>query len=225
MIKRGLATGDNSFFILKRETAQALEIPTDCLRPILPSPRYVKDAVILSDKDGYPKTDPQLALIDCRLSEERLKSKFPAFWDYLESGKANSVHTGYLASRRIPWYSQERRDPAPFLCTYMGRSREKRANPFRVIWNQSKAVASNVYLMLYPKPALQSALDQDPSLYERLFVLLNQIGEDAFTSEGRVYGGGLHKVEPAELQRVEIGSIDEIVTLPVKKTQKRLALL
>ncbi|HEV3443367.1 MAG TPA: hypothetical protein VG099_01935 [Gemmataceae bacterium] len=25
-------------------------------------------------------------------------------------------------SRRIPWYAQEKRAPAPFLCTYMGRT-------------------------------------------------------------------------------------------------------
>ena len=39
-IKRGLATGDNSYFILSAEEIAELKLPTQCFRPILPSPRY-----------------------------------------------------------------------------------------------------------------------------------------------------------------------------------------
>jgi hypothetical protein len=210
-IKRGLATGDNSFFILPREKAFQLGIPAECLRPILPSPRFLSQTVIEADGDGYPKIDRQLALIDCRFPEDELRRRFPAFWRYLEAGMRDSVHAGYLASRRVPWYSQERRDPAPFLVTYMGRSRGAAGKPFRFLWNQSQAVAANVYLMLYPKPALQKSLTTDPSLSSKVFAALSAIDERALTTEGRVYGGGLYKMEPAELGRVVCPGLSKIL--------------
>jgi hypothetical protein len=222
-IKRGLATGNNSFFIKPRAEATQLGIPKDCLRPILPSPRYLSDSIIETDQDGYPRITNPLALIDCKLSEDEIERQHPRFWKYLEQGKRNAVHAGYLASRREPWYSQERREPAPFVCTYMGRMRGASGKPFRFIWNQSKATAANVYLMLYPRAELQKALDSEPTLYARVFAALNEIEGRAFTSEGRVYGGGLHKMEPAELSRIPVGKLSAAVGIRQKQLRQLLA--
>jgi len=214
-VKRGLATGNNEFFVLPLERAKELEIPTQYLRPIVPSPRYMRESVIEGDRKGYARLDRQLALIDCPLDEDTVRTKHPTFWGYLEQGKAKGVHQGYLASRRVPWYSQEKREPAPFLCTYMGRSKQR---PFRFIWNKSRAVAANVYLLLYPKGALKSALEKNPALYETLFAALHEIEAEDFISEGRVYGGGLHKMEPAELKRLPADEIVKVLGLSVQQT-------
>ena len=114
-IKRGLATGNNSFFILTREKAAALGIPAQFLRPILPSPRCIADPVIEADEAGFARLSPQLVLIDCRLSEETVARQFARFWDYLQLGKGKGVHNTYLTSRRTPWYSQEERRAAAAL--------------------------------------------------------------------------------------------------------------
>ncbi|MDZ7905918.1 MAG: hypothetical protein U5N55_09240 [Cypionkella sp.] len=42
-IKRGIATGANGFFLVSREQAAALRLPKKFLRPILPSPRHLRD--------------------------------------------------------------------------------------------------------------------------------------------------------------------------------------
>ena len=138
-IKRGMATGANSFFILARCQAIGMGIPADSLHPILPSSRRLPDPVIEADPDGYPRLETPLAIIDCDLPEEIIERRHPAFWRYLQQGKAAGIHSGYLASRRTPWYSQEKRATAPFLCTYMGRQ-GRRGNPFRFFWNKSQAV-------------------------------------------------------------------------------------
>jgi hypothetical protein len=210
-IKRGLATGANDFFILPRAEAARRGIPDAFLKPILPSPRHLPLQVVDADPDGYPRLTPALTLIDCDRPEEELRARYPAFWEYLEEGKQRGIPTGYLASRRWPWYSQEKRAPAPFLCTYMGRERDGR-KPFRFLWNQSQAVASNLYLLLYPKGGLRAALAASPRVSAAVFDALQDIDTTAFVRESRVYGGGLHKLEPNELGRIAAGPLVE--TLP-----------
>jgi hypothetical protein len=205
-IKRGLATGANAFFILERAAALRMGIPAQFLRPILPSSRHLPDALIESDPDGYPRLKTPLAIIDCDLPEEVVQRRHPAFWSYLVQGKAQGVHSGYLASRRTPWYSQEKRRAAPFLCTYMGRQGSN-GNPFRFFWNRSQAVAANVYLMLYPKGELKAALAGRPDLYPIVLAHLQSLTGEHLIKQGRVYGGGLHKLEPKELANLPAGEI------------------
>ena len=114
-------------------------------------------------------------------------------------GVKEGICDRYLCKHRSYWYAQEKRPPSPFLCTYMGRQDTGRGRPFRFILNRSKATATNVYLMLYPKPALAKALLERPELLKQVWQPLNQISDEVLMGEGRVYGGGLHKLEPREL--------------------------
>lgn len=206
VIKRGLATGANDFFILSRDAAHILGIPKEAVKPVLPSPRYLDTEIVEGDGSGYPVNVPALCLIDCELSEETIRDKYPAFWEYLEGGQKQDIDKGYITSRRSPWYSQERRPPAPFLCTYMGRPGNGR-KPFRFVWNRSAATATNLYLVLYPKTQLARDLKQNPDLHEIVFRELQAIDTDTFLREGRVYGGGLCKMEPRELGRLPIAQM------------------
>jgi hypothetical protein len=116
-IRRGLATGNNRFFILPRAEAAVRELPEEFLRPILPAPRRLGDQVIEANPDGFPRLNLQLALLDCRLPEAEVKKHYSGLWRYLEAWKGKGIHEGYLTSRRSPWYAQEDRRPPPFLCT------------------------------------------------------------------------------------------------------------
>ena len=153
---------------------------------------------------------PQLYLLDCSEPEDKIKASWPRFYAYLQKGREEDIHASYLASHRAPWYSQEQRPPAPFLCTYMGRSTNGK-HPFRFIWNRSDATAHNVYLMLYPKSRLQEALNSHPELAAKVFEALQSVTPGQFISEGRVYGGGLHKVEPKELAQIPARAVLESI--------------
>lgn len=205
-IKRGLATGGNKFFIVTKEQIETGGLPHEVFRPILPSPRYVAVDEIEADKNGVPVLDHQLFLLDCRVSEEEVISRYPSLWSYLEKCK-HIVSERYLCRSRKVWYFQEERPPAPILCTYIGRSDAKSGRHFRFILNHSKATAANVYLLLYPKSGLARAIDRDQSVLRRVWEALNSLSPKTILREGRVYGGGLHKLEPNELGNVDATQI------------------
>jgi adenine-specific DNA-methyltransferase len=209
-IKRGLATGSNNFFILDSEQVNEWNIPRQFLKPILPGPRYVTADIVEAHPNGDPAVSPRLYLLDCNEAEEKIEKRWPRFYEYLQKGRDEKIAASYLASHRAPWYSQEQRPPAPFLCTYMGRARNGK-HPFRFIWNRSQATAHNVYLMLYPMSRLQEALDSHPELTAKVFEALQSVTPGQFISEGRVYGGGLHKVEPKELAHIPARAVLESI--------------
>jgi len=210
-VKRGLATGNNSYFILSDEEIRKRSLPAEVFRPILPSPRYLPEDEIAADWRGNPVLARRLFLLDCQLGEAEIEKRYPNLWAYLEEGKAEGVADRYLCRHRKPWFSQENRRPAPFVCTYLGRSDTKSGRPFRFILNHSQATAANVYLMLYPKQSLHRALQEYPAFKEKVWKVLNEICPKAMLGEGRVYGGGLYKLEPKELAKVPAAAIAELL--------------
>lgn len=221
-VKRGLATGNNSFFILSERKIERRALPIDAFKPILPSPRYVPDDEIVCDSDGNPVLDRRLFLLDPPWVESEIRGRYPQLWTYLEQGKAEGIADGYICRHRAVWYTQERRPPAPFVCTYLGRSDKKSGRPFRFILNHSKATAANVYLMLYPREPFEHALLGSPELKRGVWEYLNQICPQAMLGQGRVYGGGLHKLEPKELGNVPAGHLVELFpTLGRQRLEKQ----
>lgn len=219
-IKRGLATGDNRFFILTRAQIEEHELPWEFFKPILPSTRYLEGDHIKADAQGNPVLERQLFLLDCRLPEEVVKERYPKLWAYLQTGMPD-VSERYLSRHRKPWYSQEDRPPAPFICSYLGRSDKKNGRPFRFIWNESQATAANVYLLLYPKPALARALATDKRLPRKIWTWLNSIKAEELLGHGRVYGGGLHKLEPNELASIPADEIAQLADVALAPPQEQ----
>lgn len=201
-IKRGLATGDNSYFILSEDEIKARDLPAEAFIPILPGPRYLPEDEVKPRKDGSPDITRRLFLLNTKLSEEEIHKRFPTLFAYLEEGKARRLPERYLCMHRSPWYTQENRPPAPIVCTYLGRSDAKSTRPFRFILNGSRATVANVYLALYPTPLMARELAGDSTVLRKIWSALNQLSPEALLGEGRVYGGGLHKLEPRELGNV-----------------------
>jgi hypothetical protein len=200
-IKRGIATGDNSFFILSKDEIEQKELPIEEFKPILPSPRYIKEIEILADIEGNPKINHQLFVLNCSLDINKIKFKYPKLYKYLEEGIQQGVADRYLCKNRKVWYIQEKREESFFYCTYMGRSSSNK-KAFRFILNHSKAIVSNSYLILYIKPEFKPIFDNNIKIRNKTLEVLNKITNSSMIEEGRVYGGGLHKLEPKELANV-----------------------
>ena len=91
----------------------------------------------------------------------------------------------------------------------------------RFIRNKSQATAPNVYLLLYPRREAAGCCSEEA--VDRLFDALNQITAGLARS-GRVYGGGLHKMEPKELANLPAGEIARIIQKRLGVKQMHLAL-
>lgn len=215
-IHRGIATGANRFFILTKEQAQHHQLPGEFLTPILPGARYLPSNEILADSNGDSILEHKLFLLTCPLPEDEIRHNYPTLWHYLQTGVRSGVNQRYLCRHRTPWYAQEKRFAAPFLCTYMGRERTKTNKPFRFILNHSHAIAANTYLMLYPNPALQRQLQDQPERLRRVWHALNRIPLNSLITGGREYGGGLHKLEPKELARIPADGIITALHEPIQ---------
>ena len=201
-IRRGLVTGNNKYFVVDRMQAEKYSIPTDLLSPILPSARHLPDD-ILTDPSGVPYIERPLFLFSSRLSTARLLNEYPDAARYLQLGLSQGVNEGYICRTRTPWYNVEHIAPPPIVCTYMGR-RSQDTSPFRFIRNHSNAVINNSLLGLYPKPTLQQAIKNRQTNYNEIMQQLRSIPPEKLIARGRVYGGGLHKLEPKELSNIPL---------------------
>lgn len=205
-VRRGIATGANQFFVLDRNVAKELGIPKKALRPILPKAMSLSSDVVEQERDGYPQVARQLCVIDTDMAEDEIKNKYPEFAEYLKKGAQEGVKNGHLVGRRVPWYRQERRDPAPFLCTYMGKAHGDKP-AIRFIWNKSAAIVTNTYLMLYPHASVRRLMDENNEVTSKLFDILKRSTWEAMAEFSRLHAGGLSKIEPRELLEVWLGPV------------------
>lgn len=206
-IRRGIATGDNGFFVLNESTAREKRIPGRYLKPILPSPRHLKVEHVKADTAGVPVNAERRFLLDCTGYEI---AELPApVQSYLASGAEDTAKRNLCASRNV-WYAQEQRAPAPILCSYMGRG-SAGGLPVRFILNDSRAIATNSFLMLYPKGALAQFVQGDAGRNEEVWNVLLGISAQSIRNAGRSYGGGLQKVEPRELARVPCRGLADLL--------------
>jgi hypothetical protein len=222
-IKRGIATGANGFFVIGRDIIEKYSIPEKYLKPLLPGPRYLNSDVVEDAGNGQPAVERVRYLLNCDLPPNELKNAYPGLWDYMQDGIARGISDCYICSHRKLWYLQEKRDPPLFLTTYMGRSSAKNSNPFRFILNRSNAIATNVYIYLYPRPFLENLLEEDPDRIASLHRMLNRITPKNLIQNGRTYGGGLHKLEPKELAGLPLPEPPDWLKIE-KKTQTALPL-
>ncbi len=102
----------------------------------------------------------------------------------------------------------------------MGRS-ETSNRLFRFILNDSKAITTNVYLLLYPKPQYARCM-KDETVLTEVWHELNTIPTETLSRNGRFYGGGLRKMEPSELMRTPAGAIASLLTLRTSYQQLSL---
>jgi adenine-specific DNA-methyltransferase len=90
-VKRGIATGDNKYFILTRSDIESKGLPISQFKPILPSPRYLSGIEVGTDDLGCPAIDPQLFVLDSKLAISEIEHLYPELYAYLQEGIKSGV--------------------------------------------------------------------------------------------------------------------------------------
>jgi tRNA1(Val) A37 N6-methylase TrmN6 len=190
-VVRGIATGANELFFLTTEQMKSLELnprffiraigrTRDCREPILRASTLEQ-----LDRQGRPTW---LLNLD-NTPIDRLP---PTMQTYLESGERQKLNLRPLIQSRRPWYKMEQRTPPPILFAYLGR------RDCRFILNEAGVVPLTGFLCIYPWETRREAT-------KCLWRALNHpetIRNLAFA--GKSYGGGALKVEPRQLDNLEI---------------------
>lgn len=65
--------------------------------------------------------------------------------------------------------------------------------------------------MLYPREPIKRVLRDNPHLKRQVWKFLNKIYTQAMLVEGRLYGCGLHKLEPNELGNFPAAAVAEVL--------------
>lgn len=191
-VVRGIATGANNFFVLSDAEVREWGLNPRYLRPVLTKNREASGYVF--DQDDF----------------ERLGCEGKKRWllyltgpvqpgtpeeHYIHHGEAIGLHTRSLVRTRSRWYEMEQREPAPIYFTYLSRKKS------RFIYNRAGVLALNVFLCVYPEPAIARS---ETALKALLAVLNSAVSKEALRHVGRSYGGDTIKLEPRELDRLPV---------------------
>jgi adenine-specific DNA-methyltransferase len=191
-IMRGIATGANDFFVLSDSEVEGWGLDRENLRPVLTKTR---------EAPGYVFNQADFDRLGCEGKKRwLLYLTGPAMPDtpeahYIQHGEALGLHQRSLVKTRSLWYAMEQRDPAPIYFTYLSRKKS------RFIYNQAGVLALNVFLCIYPIPAIS----QDETMVKALLGVLNSlVARDSLRYIGRTYGGDTIKIEPREMDRLPV---------------------
>ncbi len=182
--------------------------PDELCTPDSSSPRYLKQEIIEAGKKGWPILIEPLALIDCSLSEEEIAKKFPKFWDYLRKAKTTRFTWVIWQVGGRPGIPRRKGPSHTILCTYMGRAGKGHFDSSGI--SQTRLLQTFICFYIR-KNRVTHILNTQPTLWETVFKVLQSIHPEEFFSEGRVYGGGLYKMEPAELMRLPADDLAKIL--------------
>lgn len=186
-VRRGIATGGNSFFCLTDAEVEKWEIRREWLVPVVLGSKDLPGAGVLDEAFRAERLAAGARgwLLWCHEPKEALPLELRR---YIAHGEALGLPERFNCKTRRPWYGVEPVAPPDFFVTYMSRDRA------RFIRNGvgARCMTSllNVWALVgVDLDELQAEL-QDPTMSSLL------------REYGRTYGGGLGKIEPGDVLRV-----------------------
>lgn len=155
-VRRGVATGNDDFFILPATEIERLGLEGGAFRPVLPDPSMIDDEIIEGRPGGFPDTDERLMIL--QLSPQiDVASEFPNVDAHLQRGLESGVGT------QPGWYALEQPPVPPIVCA------AREGQPCCFFLNRSKAIATDRYVALYPKAAVAAAIETNASLTAQIW--------------------------------------------------------
>ena len=187
-IRRGIATGMNGYFTLTDEEVGQHGLPDKYLVPVITSAKDLPSDVL--DKhafDGLRRRGRKCWLFHCFDPLSKITDN--ATRAYIKLGEKQGVPERYLCQSRNPWYAVEKVEPPDIIVTYMTRTGPRFAA------NRAGCRVMSVFLNLY-------VIRQDVNIAQLVQLLNSDETRQLLKLLGRVYSGGLGKIEPGELAKL-----------------------
>ncbi|MCZ6816367.1 MAG: N-6 DNA methylase [Planctomycetota bacterium] len=190
---RGIATGANAFFTMTREEAATWSIPDDLLRPCITKAAQARRPNFApADYEALAASGKKCLILDATRRDA------PRIQKYLDHGIARQIHRRYLTRTRRLWYLTEQRRPADLLVTVFGRKR------LRFVRNAARVLNLTAFHAVYMKPAYKKFVAY------LLCYFHSAAAARASAQEHRVYGDGLLKFEPKDVERLYVPDLDAV---------------
>jgi adenine-specific DNA-methyltransferase len=195
-VRRGIATGDNSFFCLTRSEADEWGIEPEYLVPVVVGAKDLPSSGVLDEAFRAERiaAGARAFLLFCHEPKNALLGK--NVLRYIEHGESLGLPDRFNCRTRSPWYGVERVPPPDFFVTYMARQRA------RFVRNAVGARCMTSLLNVWAKPGI-SPETLRPNLED-------PINAQLLREFGRTYGGGLGKIEPGDLLRLPVRPLEGI---------------
>lgn len=204
VMRRGIATGANGFFLLSPGQANMHGIREESLVPCIGKANDV-GSLVFSEAD--------LAALrarngKCLLVNFRGELSAPEM-AYVRLGESEGLTSRYILANRTPWYSMERRAVAPIWASVFGRG------DLEFVHNAAGASSLTNFHGVYPERT-------DTDFVKALTAVLNStLVRAGARLHTRGYGGGLTKFEPNDLKAIpvpdlraaSVGTLRELASL------------
>lgn len=181
-VSRGIATGDNDYFLFNKNKISKWNIPIDNFRKCISKSMDVKNVFFEeTDFDTLYEMGKNVYLLDVKQPIDDSVKK------YLTYGEEQDVNKKHLPSHRKPWYSQESKEAPPIWIVSAGRGEIK------IVRNLAGIVNLTTFHAVYVNTQFEDFTDV-------LFCyFLTPIGQEILKCNKKELGGGLDKFQPNDL--------------------------
>ena len=196
-VMRGIATGANEYFSFNLSKVKSSGIDITNMQPCICHSTDVHGLCFTYDDfNNLLRNNKNVYILNpTNKKDEKLNI-------YISKGEKQNINKRYLTSKRIPWYSMEKRAPSPIWVNVFNR------NGLRFVRNETLTMNLTTFHCIYVNNNL-FGVDAD-----LLFAyLISNTAKMLFSISGREYGNGLNKFEPNDLNKslmLDIGSLNEI---------------
>ena len=204
-VSRGIATGANDFFVFNEEKRNKYGLDIDYFKLCLCRSSDLKTPVCSNEtiKDLI-KDNKNIYLLDID-SKTTISESLNR---YLKEGLKNGINEKYLPKCRTPWYSMERKVPAPILISTASRG------VFKVIRNLSEVNNLTTFHSVH--------MDEDFEDYVNILFcyFLTPIAQKILKTNKKQLGNGLSKFQPNDLNEGWMLDLKLITETDIEKILK-----
>lgn len=191
-VMRGIATGDNGYFMINEAQREQAELDEECVLPCLAKSSYATTLEFSQDHFSRLRASQRpVWLVDLNGRDH-----LPAVQNYIDYGLARGTDQRFLTSKHSPWYALEQRPSAPLLVTTFSRGRPR--------WVRNLAGVRNLTAFhgFYPHTGVDLDL--------LCAYLVTPLAQEMLSHQRREYGNGLHKFEPNDLNQALVMDVRRI---------------